>query len=447
MTSLVESYFGLKRPPFSISESSGPVFMTEPLRSSAVFLRDGLAAGTPVLGVMGAAGIGKSSLARALPKLTAGSVRIAAMSGRARSWEDLRQVLMREFEIGRDRITRDGLAEARAKYGKLLIVVDDAQYLTPNLLERICIMPQLRTDADEPAVQVLLLADLDAVSREDIRPLLAWLDANTRHIMQPVPAEDAHRYIDTHMRRAGWKGEPLVCESGASALHRLSRGNPRRLSIVCMEVLEQAATRGIARVDAEFVVGCSSADVPECEEPLSAPSGAALSDEIDRETRSGQSLELSDDSWDQRFDRAPLTAENIAVAPSIELANVAESLRRLQSLAPPIESMRAVSRPLLRTMPPPFKPHNPRNQKQRGLFFLGFCALVAAAAVYTSRAEVAELIREAGMNLLTVADVVGSAEIEGEASAAVSAGAVDRAVAVQLQPARDLVLHGSRSAL
>lgn len=444
MSSLVESYFGLKRPPFSISESSGPVFMTEPLRTSAVFLRDGLAAGTPVLGVMGAAGIGKSSLARALPKLTAGSLRIAAMSGRARSWEDLRQVLMREFEIGRDRITRDGLAEARAKYGKLLIVVDDAQYLTPSLLERICIMPQLRTDPDEPAVHVVLLANLDAVSREDIRPLLAWLDANTRHVMQPVPPEDVHRYIDTRMRRAGWKGEPLVCESGASALHRLSRGNPRRLSVVCMEVLEQAATRGIARVDAEFVVGCSSADVPECEEPLSAPSGAALSDEIGREARSGQSLELADDSWDPRFDRAPLTAENIAMAPSIELANVAESLRRLQSLAPPIESMRAASRPLLRTMPPPFKPHNSRNQsrgKQRGLFFLGFCALVAAAAVYTSRAEVADLIREVGMNLLTVADVVESAEIEGEASAAVSAGAVDRPVAVQLQPATGLALH------
>lgn len=447
MTSLVESYFGLKRPPFSINRSSGPVFMTESLRASAVFLRGGLANGACVLGIAGAAGIGKSSLARALPKLTAGNWRIAALSGRARSWEDLRQVLMREFKIGRDRITRDGFAEARAKYGKLLIVVDDAQFLTPNLLERICIMPQLRTEADEPAVQVVLLADFDAVSREDIRPLLAWLDVKIRHVMQPLPPEDVHRYIDTHMRRAGWQGEPLVCESGASALHRLSRGNPRRLSTACMEVLEQAAARGLARIDAEFVVGCSNVDAPESEELLSAPSGAALSGEIGGEMRSEKSAELADDSWDRRFDRAPLTAENIAAAPSIELAKVAESLRTLQSLAPPIESMRAVSRPLLRTNPThliPHVPHTSRKQsrgRRRSFFFVGFCALVAAAAVYTSRTEVADLLREVGMNLLTVADVVESAKIGGEASAAVPAGAVDRPVAVQLLPATDLALY------
>ena len=48
MTSLVESFYGLKKPPFTTSASSGPVFMTEPLRAAAQFVRRGLNAGKAI---------------------------------------------------------------------------------------------------------------------------------------------------------------------------------------------------------------------------------------------------------------------------------------------------------------------------------------------------------------------------------------------------------------
>jgi type II secretory pathway predicted ATPase ExeA len=438
MTSHVESHFGLKQLPFSVSGSSGPVFMTESLREAAVFLRKGLADGASILGVTGAAGIGKSSLTRALPKLTKGKWRIATMSGHAGSWEELGEILTREFEIGRDRITRDSLAEARKKFGKLLIVVDDAQYLTPNLLERICVMPQLRTDADEPAVQVILLADLDALSREDIRPLLAWLDVEARHVMQPTPAEDVHRYIDTRMRRVGWRGEPLICESGASALYRLSRGNPRRLSAACIEAIDHAAARGIARIDGEFVVGCSTAEIGDAEEPLTAPAGADLSDDTMADPKNTQT---ACDRQDRQLRRAPLTAENIATAPSLELANIAKELDEFHRFAAPIESMRSTSRPMMRTRPDHLRPslksgasRNRSHGKRRSLLLAGFCTLATVAAVYTARTEVAGMLREFGMGLMTVADVVESTKIESEARTRVSAIEVDRPIALQLIP-------------
>lgn len=434
MTSLVEAYFGLKQPPFSISESSGPVFMTEPLRTAAIFVRSGLAEGASLLAVTGPAGIGKSSLVRSLPKLIGGGDRrIAVMSGRARQWEDLRRVLMREFGIGRDRITRDGLVEARAKYGKLLIVVDDAQHLSPDLLERICILPQLRTADDEPAAQVLLLADLDAVAREDTRPLLAWLDVEARHLMQSLPRADTHRYIDTRMRRAGWLGEPLVCESGAGALYRVSLGNPRRLSTACMDILEYAAVRGVAQIDAEFVVECLSADEREAAEPLSAPSGAALccemSGEMSAEVRDESGPELADDDWGHSLENSPLTAENIIAAPSLELAHVDQGASGSRPVAPPMESIRAVARPLSQSKPAGLRSRSQTNGRRS--LVLGVCALVAAAAVYTARSEVAGLLREVGTNLLFVAEVVEGGEID----------AVELPVAAQPPLMADIALY------
>lgn len=256
MTSLVEAFYGLKNPAFTVSKNSGPVLITSPLRTVAKFLRRELDGCAPLLCVTGPSGIGKSSVARALPKLTGGRFRIAAMSGRAESWDDLRQPLTTLFGLDEGRITREGLEAARAKFGKLLIVVDDAQFLTPELLQRICILPQLHTDAGEPVTQVVLFADLDAVALNDARPLRAWFDLDALIVMEPLPPSDVRHYTDTRLQQVGWSGDPLFSDSGAWALHRLSLGNPRRLSAACTDVLEQAASRGLRLIDASFVIEC-----------------------------------------------------------------------------------------------------------------------------------------------------------------------------------------------
>jgi hypothetical protein len=67
--------------------------------------------------------------------------------------------------------------------------------------------------------------------------------------------------------------------------------------------------------------------------------------------------------------------------------------------------------------------------------------LVASAAVYSARSEVADLLRELGTNLLTAADAVESLRIESDAHAAVARGAVERPVAEQLLPVSDLTRY------
>ena len=68
LTSFAEEFYGLKKALFMFERGREPVLMTDFLRSTANFLREGLEGQTPILSIHGARGIGTSSLVRALPK-------------------------------------------------------------------------------------------------------------------------------------------------------------------------------------------------------------------------------------------------------------------------------------------------------------------------------------------------------------------------------------------
>lgn len=408
MTSLVEEFYGLERAPFTFEPGRGPVLMTESLRNAASFLRTGLAEHAPILTVLGGAGIGKSSLARALPKIVGEEWKIAKVSGHSKSWEDFGPTLAREFHVHPQRITREELEAAHERVGKPLIVVDDAQYLSPLLLERICILPQLLTTFGEPVAQVILLADLDSVRIEHVRPLLAWVDADARYEMEPVPVGDAHRFIDTCLRRAGWEGQPLVCEAGASAIHRFSLGNPRRIGEASMDVLERAATRGLKLIDAEFVVECLSATRTHLlGEPLMVAPGTPICEE--------PQLDLVECKDDFPFATIPLTAENINQSESLQLED--EELEAAYKvlgyptaggMSTMTDAINSTARSASSARPPTLrKKHRAKGHSSMAVWA---CAIIAVVVLYSARTEVAQLLQQIGLNLPFSAQAVGAVE-------------------------------------
>lgn len=410
MTSLAEAFFKLKQSPFAIDGEGRPVFMTESLRNAAEFVRRKLEGGAATLCVTAATGLGKSSLARALPKLTGGAWHIATLSGRTQSWDEMRPLLIREFGITSGRVTRDALARASEAHGNLVIVVDDAECLSTDVLERICILSQLSNADDQPLVQVLLLADLDAVSREESRPLLAWVEPGARFEMQPLPLEDASRYIDTRLRRVGWLGPPLFSEAGARALHRVTLGSPLRMSVACTDILEQAVARGVSRIDAEFVLECLRSDGREKEEPMAASPGVPLCDE--------SIPDLDDEQWNYM----PLTAESINAAASIELAEAPAEELETPGNVEAIESMRsAVRRPTKSR--PRLRPRTVRRNPGRPIVSLSAWIVIFACALYTARTEVVEILQEFGMNVPFTESTIDRPAKSGEKNAAVPTSA------------------------
>ena len=90
-------FFELEQSPFEGRAQSQVVLGTRALRDAFGTIRGGLDEGASRICVSGAAGLGKTSLARALPKLLGDEARVANVLDAGVAWEACRDGIARQY--------------------------------------------------------------------------------------------------------------------------------------------------------------------------------------------------------------------------------------------------------------------------------------------------------------------------------------------------------------
>ncbi len=247
-------FFELERSPFEGEAQAQVVVGTRALRDAFGTIQTGLEEGISRICVSGEQGLGKTSLARALPKLLGESARVALVLDPTISWEASRTSLAEQWGIEPGSHARAHLIEA-AKDRRLVLVIDQAEKADEEFLDHLDVVLSYRNERDEPVVQSVLLARLGAREGEAPSPLIWWIDRI--HTLQlafaPLPLGGIESYIDRHLERAGRKEKRLFSEDAAVAIHGYSGGVPGEVSALCERLLREAATRGLPSIDATLV--------------------------------------------------------------------------------------------------------------------------------------------------------------------------------------------------
>jgi type II secretory pathway predicted ATPase ExeA len=248
-------FFELQHSPFDTGPRSSLVLGTQALRDAFARIEAGLEDDAPRLCVNGRSGLGKTSLARALPKLLHDRARVALLLNPSLPWSALRGSIVKQLDLEDGVLSRQTLVARRAAGQRLVLVIDAAERIGGEALEHLDILLGYRTDDDRQLVHCVLLANLDHAREHGECPLLWWLDS--LHTLQlefaPIPVAGVRSYIVKHLKRAGWKGGELFTAEAARAIHRLTGGVPRSVSQLCEKVLEEAAQLGETRIDVALV--------------------------------------------------------------------------------------------------------------------------------------------------------------------------------------------------
>jgi len=253
-------FFQLEKSPFESRAQSALVLGTKALRTAFAEIEAGLEDGAPRICVDGKAGLGKTSLARALPKLLSASSRVVLILNPSLPWSTLRSAIVKQLDLAEGNLSRKTLMRARSEGRKLVIVIDQAERISSESLDHLDILLGYKNDDDEQLCHCVLLANLEAAASQhneqgEQTPLLWWLDKlNTLQLeFQPIPVAGVTSYVNKHLKRAGWKGGQIFTPDALQTIHRLTGGVPREMSALCERALELAAEEETSHVDAQLV--------------------------------------------------------------------------------------------------------------------------------------------------------------------------------------------------
>jgi len=235
------THYGLVRSPFEMTPDPAFLYLGEAHREGLATLVYGVRSRKGFVLLTGEVGTGKTTLLHALlAQLDAGTASAFIFNPRLEPLDFFR-VLFDELGIEETCRTKAEylLALNRFLIARLernqatLLIVDEAQNLSPEMLEEIRLLSNLETPTSK-LLQIMLVGQPELagmLSRPELRQLRQRIVL--RHSLRPFDAVETTNYIEERLRLAGYTGKGLFDKKALAELHEISGGIPRLLNIIC----------------------------------------------------------------------------------------------------------------------------------------------------------------------------------------------------------------------
>ena len=259
-------FFGLKREPFSIAPDPRFLFMSERHREALAHLLYGLDGGGGFVLLTGEIGAGKTTVCRCFLEQIPKRCNVAYIFNPKLTVEELLQSVCHEFGIPaahegpgtatvKDYVDplNDFLLKTHAVGQNNVLIIDEAQNLSADVLEQLRLLTNLETN-ERKLLQIILIGQpelRDMLARPELEQLAQRVVA--RFHLQALSEAETSQYIRHRLVVAGLKGPRPFEREAVHRIHRLARGVPRRINLLCDRALLGAYSAGKARVDRKVV--------------------------------------------------------------------------------------------------------------------------------------------------------------------------------------------------
>jgi general secretion pathway protein A len=277
---MYNNYFSLKQAPFSIAPDPRYLFMSERHREALAHLLYGIDSGGGFVLLTGEIGAGKTTVCRCFIEQIPDNCRLAYIFNPRLTVEELLLSICDEFGIELPprgpgatgaKVYVDAinhyLLDAHARGLNNVLVIDEAQNLSADVLEQLRLLTNLET-SERKLLQIILIGQPELrqmVERPELEQLAQRVIA--RYHLGPLSESETGAYVAHRLAVAGGNGPTPIPNSLTALIHRLSHGVPRRVNLLCDRGLlgayvenSREVTRPILRRAAVEVFGNDGAD-------------------------------------------------------------------------------------------------------------------------------------------------------------------------------------------
>jgi general secretion pathway protein A len=254
-------YYGLTEPPFSITPNPRFLFYSAKHREALNHMLYGIRDRKGFVQITGEVGAGKSTLCRALLGQLGNNYATALILNPILDANQLMRAIAQEFGLdvrGLDRletleeINLFLLRQVEADREAVLII-DEAQNLTNELLEQVRLLSNLETD-DRKLLQIVLMGQPELRDRLN-DPALRQLRQRitVRFHLSPLKREEVGKYVQHRLTVSGGKGQLRFTVPALWRVFCYSQGIPRLVNAVCDKCLLAGFVEQRGRIDYRLV--------------------------------------------------------------------------------------------------------------------------------------------------------------------------------------------------
>ena len=262
-------YFTLKKEPFSIVPDPSFLYPSHQHRQAVAHLKYGLDREGGFILLSGEVGTGKTTLTRTMLQGIPAHIRVAYVLNSKLNETDLLASICHELSItlpkanhlSFSKICIDGLnqdlLESHGKGQKTLIVIEEAQNLSDELLETLRLLSNLETNTHK-LLHILLVGQPELVEILS-KPSLRQLNQRvvSRFHLLPLDKAEVANYINHRLHQAG-AARPMFESRAINAVFNLTKGVPRLINLVCHQAMLGAYAQNFSTISADLVKGAAS---------------------------------------------------------------------------------------------------------------------------------------------------------------------------------------------
>ncbi|MDR3089136.1 MAG: AAA family ATPase [Desulfobulbaceae bacterium] len=258
-----KSFYKLDCEPFDLQPDPMFLWMGEKYKEALSVLRYGILDNKGFLLLTGEAGVGKTTLLRALTESLPADVLWAIIPNPGAPKMEMFNIIGKGFGMDKEYTSKvefmldfgTFLQERHEQGKKMLLIVDSAHLLGQENLEELRLLSNIE-HADTKLIHIFFSAQpsfgaiLTRPRNSAIRQRLSLT-----HSIEPLTAQETTEYIEHRFSVAGVENR-ILTEKAIRSVHHFSGGIPKKINVICQQVLIEGAKQGRRVIDQGAVQEC-----------------------------------------------------------------------------------------------------------------------------------------------------------------------------------------------
>jgi general secretion pathway protein A len=262
---MYEAHYGFTEKPFNLTPDPKYLYLSQRHTEAFAHLEYGRQQRGGFITITGEVGTGKTTLARYFLSRVDAKTATAVVLYPAISAEELLRSILQDLKIPisgtslKDHVDalHRYLLRSREEGRDVVLLIDEAQALAPEVLEQVRLISNLETDT-EKLIQIVLMGQSELqemLGRRELRQLAQRVTA--RYHLSPLSRREVEDYVRHRLVVAGGAGKVTFTEGALASVHKISGGIPRLVNLICDRSLLSGYVQGTRVITAPMVKGAA----------------------------------------------------------------------------------------------------------------------------------------------------------------------------------------------